>query len=283
MCGNGGSKPKHAELLVADVSEELAIKYLDRFLMYYIMTADRLTRTARWLEKLEGGIQYLRKVVIEDELKIADELEAHMQQLIGTYQCEWTTVVRDPTRRKHFETPFVNERDDTEERGLARRSPTLIDMVSERGQLRPADWPKEVPPMPQVAMDVEEVEGEAVSVGHERMFPVDEGRVVRVGDDIQIAIFRTEKQWYATQNMCPHKRALVLASGILGSADQQPYVSCPMHKVNHKLHMASVFINFIVKRKTSTLGLASVLCRARKRSTAWQRLRFTSMQKGRSI
>ncbi|ORY92009.1 hypothetical protein BCR43DRAFT_497638 [Syncephalastrum racemosum] len=233
VCGNGGSKPKHAELLVADVSEELAIKYLDRFLMYYIMTADRLTRTARWLEKLEGGIQYLRKVVIEDELKIADELEAHMQQLIGTYQCEWTTVVRDPKRRKHFETPFVNEQDDAEERGLARGSPILIDMVSERGQLRPADWPKEVGPMPQVAMDIEEEE--SVLVGHESMFPIDEGKVIRVGEDIQIAVFRTEEQWYATQNMCPHKRALVLASGILGSADQQPYVSCPMHKKNFDL------------------------------------------------
>ncbi len=97
-----GSKLKHAELLVADVSEEKTIKYLDRFLMYYIMTADRLTRTARWLEKMEGGIKYLRKVVVEEYLGIGKELEEHMEQLIGTYQCEWTTVVRDPERRKFF-------------------------------------------------------------------------------------------------------------------------------------------------------------------------------------
>lgn len=70
--------------------------------MYYIMTADRLTRTARWLEKMEGGIKYLRKVVVEEYLGIGKELEEHMEQLIGTYQCEWTTVVRDPERRKFF-------------------------------------------------------------------------------------------------------------------------------------------------------------------------------------
>ena len=47
VCGNGGSKPRHADLLAADLDEETALKYIDRFLMYYIMTADRLTRTSR--------------------------------------------------------------------------------------------------------------------------------------------------------------------------------------------------------------------------------------------
>jgi len=224
VCGNGGSKPKHAELLVADVPEEKAIQYLDRFLMYYIMTADKLTRTARWLEKMEGGISYLRKVVVDDHLNIGKQLEEHMQQLIGAYQCEWTTVVRDPARRKYFE-EFVNS---------SEKEPAVIEMIEERGQRRPADWPKEVPPMPKL-QDISNVENNMswVQVGAADQFSRDEGRVVRIGK-AQIAVFQTSgPKWYATQNMCPHKRALVLASGILGTNSQRrPYVSCPMHKKN---------------------------------------------------
>jgi len=224
VCGNGGSKPKHAELLVADVSEEKAVQYLDRFLMYYIVTADRLTRTARWLEKLEGGIEYLRKVVVNDSLGICKELEEQIQQLINTYQCEWTTVVHDPERRKHFG-EFVNT-PETES--------SLIEMVEERGQHRPVEWPKEPPPMPALDAQLNDQANNMswVHVGSVDLFPSDEGRVVRVGN-AQIAVFRVADRWYATQNMCPHKRALVLASGILGTSDQQqPYVSCPMHKKN---------------------------------------------------
>ncbi|KAI9496938.1 hypothetical protein BDB00DRAFT_970630 [Zychaea mexicana] len=230
VCGNGGSKPKHAELLVADVSEELAIKYLDRFLMYYIMTADKLTRTARWIEKMEGGINYLRKVVLEDHLGIADQLEQQMHKLIGAYQCEWTTVVRDPKRRKHFDA-FVN----SEERD------TVIEMVDERGQLRPADWPKELPPMAKLTPSTPE-QNTWLNVGSTDLFPIDEGKVVRVGS-VQIAVFHTRDKWYATQNMCPHKRALVLASGLLGNGQSNtPYVSCPMHKKNFDLESGDCLV-----------------------------------------
>jgi nitrite reductase (NAD(P)H) len=86
ICGNGGSKPKHAILLIGDVVEVDAIKYLDRFLMYYILTADRLMRTARWLEKLDGGIEYVKKVVIDDALGICSDLELQMNELVGTYK-----------------------------------------------------------------------------------------------------------------------------------------------------------------------------------------------------
>lgn len=229
VCGNGGSKPKHAELLVADVTEELAIKYLDRFLMYYIMTADKLTRTARWLEKLDGGIQYLRKVVVEDHLGIATELEEHMNQLIGAYQCEWTTVVRDPERRKHFQ-EFINESE----------ADTVIEMVDERGQRRPVDWPKaELPSLPSLQKD----QLDWLHIGSTNLFPEDEGKVVRIGD-AQIAVFHTGGKWYATQNMCPHKRALVLASGLLGvnGSNDTPYVSCPMHKKNFDLNSGNCMV-----------------------------------------
>ena len=129
VCGNGGAKPRHADLLASDIDEETCIKYIDRFLMYYIQTADRLTRTAVWLDKMEGGIQALRDVIVHDSLGICEELEKQMQYLVDTYKCEWKEVVNDPERRKFFK-QFVNT-DETE--------PT-IEFVKQRDQQRPADW-----------------------------------------------------------------------------------------------------------------------------------------------
>ena len=88
VCGNGGVKPRHADLLANDLDDPTLIKFIDRFLMFYIRTGDRLQRTATWLENLEGGIEYVRKVVCEDSLGIAAELEADMQKLVDTYECE---------------------------------------------------------------------------------------------------------------------------------------------------------------------------------------------------
>src|SRR5690606_17143576 len=102
VCGNGGAQPRHADLLASDLDEETAIRYIDRFLMYYIATADKLTRTARWLEGLEGGLQHLKEVVIDDKLGIAAALEQDMQHLVASYRCEWTEVVENPARRAQF-------------------------------------------------------------------------------------------------------------------------------------------------------------------------------------
>lgn len=105
VCGNGGANPKHALLLASEIDNETCIKYVDRFLMYYIRTAPPLTRTAAWLEKLDGGIDYLKSIVVDDILGIADELEQDMQALVGTYKCEWKAVVDSPelqTRFAHF-------------------------------------------------------------------------------------------------------------------------------------------------------------------------------------
>ena len=60
VCGNGGAKPRHADLLAADLDEDTLIKYIDRFLMFYIRTADRLQRTCAWLEAVDGGIEHLK-------------------------------------------------------------------------------------------------------------------------------------------------------------------------------------------------------------------------------
>lgn len=107
VCGNGGSKPQHALLLATDLDDETCIRYIDRFLMLYIKTADPLTRTATWLNKMDGGINYLRNVVMNDSLGIAEELEAAMQLLVDSYKCEWKEAVENPEIRKRFN-HFVN-------------------------------------------------------------------------------------------------------------------------------------------------------------------------------
>ena len=125
--GNGGMKPQHAVLLAEDIDKETLIKYLDRFLMFYIRTANRLERTATWFNKLEGGIDYLKQVVIYDSLGIAEELEQEMQHLVNTYECEWKATIEDPEKLKRFR-HFVNS--DTPD-------PSLV-YVEEREQKRPA-------------------------------------------------------------------------------------------------------------------------------------------------
>lgn len=107
VCGNGGATPKHAILLAEKLDDQTCIKYLDRFLMYYIRTAAPLVRTAPWLDKLEGGIEYLKEVVVNDSLGIGEELESEMQQLVDTYECEWKQAIEDPDMMKRFK-HFVN-------------------------------------------------------------------------------------------------------------------------------------------------------------------------------
>jgi nitrite reductase (NADH) large subunit len=107
VCGNGGSKPQHALLLASDLDSETCIRYIDRFLMFYIKTADPLTRTATWLNKLEGGMDYLRNVVVNDSLGLGAELETEMQSLVDNYVCEWKAAVENPAFRKRF-SHFVN-------------------------------------------------------------------------------------------------------------------------------------------------------------------------------
>ncbi|GAA4494688.1 nitrite reductase large subunit NirB [Hymenobacter ginsengisoli] len=107
VCGNGGAKPQHAQLLASDIDKETLITYLDRFLMFYIKTADPLMRTATWLNKLDGGMAYLKNVIINDSLGICADLEAEIALLIKNYHCEWKEVVENPELRKQF-THFVN-------------------------------------------------------------------------------------------------------------------------------------------------------------------------------
>jgi nitrite reductase (NADH) large subunit len=127
VCGNGGMKPRHADLIASDLDDATLIQYIDRFLMFYIKTADRLQRTSVWLDNLEGGLKYLADVIINDSLGIGAELEQQMEHVVNTYQDEWKTTVEDPEKLKRFR-HFVNS--DAKDSNVV--------FVKERGQIRPA-------------------------------------------------------------------------------------------------------------------------------------------------
>lgn len=110
VCGNGGQRPRHATLLAEDLSRERLIQIIDRFLMYYIRTADKLQRTAPWLEQIDGGIEHLKAVLLEDSLGIGADLEAAMADHVAGYSDEWADTLAQPERVAQFSS-FVNSLD----------------------------------------------------------------------------------------------------------------------------------------------------------------------------
>lgn len=127
VCGNGGMRPRHADLFATGLDDVTLIKYIDRVMMFYIRTGDRLQRTSVWMENMEGGLDYLKKVVIDDKLGLCAELEAQMAYNISQYQCEWKTTVENEELQKRFK-HFINT--DVTDDNLA--------YVVEREQIRPA-------------------------------------------------------------------------------------------------------------------------------------------------
>lgn len=125
--GNGGMKPRHGDLLAADLDHDTLIKYIDRYLMFYVRTADKLQRTSTWLESLDGGVEYLREVIVNDKLGINEQLEADIEKLISSYQCEWANTLDNEQQLKRF-SHFINsdKRDDN------------VVFVPSRDQHRPA-------------------------------------------------------------------------------------------------------------------------------------------------
>ncbi|MBV6647997.1 MAG: nitrite reductase (NAD(P)H), partial [Cyclobacteriaceae bacterium] len=131
VCGNGGANPQHAKLLAGDIDSETCIKYIDRFLMFYIKTAEPLNRTSVWLNKLDGGIEYLRQIIVDDVLGIGNKLEEEMKTLIDNYKCEWKEVVKDESLQAKFSHFINNEQPD----------PTMK-FQEMRGQRIPSNWAK---------------------------------------------------------------------------------------------------------------------------------------------
>ena len=218
--GNGGTKPRHAELLASDLDSEQCVRLIDRFLMFYIRTADKLMRTSVWLERLEGGIGHLRDVIVKDTLGLCVQLERDMRKLIEGYQCEWAAVVKDPLRRARF-AHFANSAE----------LDTSVKLVEERAQKRPADWPKQTRFGKGDKLRLPTVQKRWVPLVEADAVPRDGGIAVKYGK-VQLALFNfaSRGQWYATQNMCPHKQDMVLARGIIGDHEGKPKVACPQHK-----------------------------------------------------
>lgn len=125
--GNGGFTPRHAELLASDLDTGTLVRIVDRYLMFYIRTADRLQRTAPWIESLDGGLDHLRAVVVDDSLGICADLEVAMESHVGSYADEWRGVLEDPEKLERF-VSFVNAPDTPD--------PTLA-FTEERGQRVP--------------------------------------------------------------------------------------------------------------------------------------------------
>lgn len=231
--GNGGVNPVHAQLLATDIDEKTVLKYLDRYIMYYILTADKLERTAPWQAKLPSGkngggpIEHLKEVIIDDSLGICDELDDRMQYLVDTYHDEWAEVVKDPARRAKFK-QFVNT-DETQTRE------EMIEFIDMRGQKRPTNWladgEEQTNWRPEDTDVFARSEKSWVSVGKTSDFAPNVGSAILYGES-QLAVFNNAKQgeWYCTQNMCPHKQAFVLSQGIIGDAEGISKVACPLHK-----------------------------------------------------
>ncbi|KAK2748059.1 hypothetical protein FQN55_004610 [Onygenales sp. PD_40] len=225
--GNGGAKPRHSDLLAKDVPPEEIVSLIDRYLIFYIRTADKLQRTARWIENLPGGIKYLKEVILDDKLGICADLERQMEELVGTFFCEWTEVLKNPEKQKHFK-QFGNTDESLE----------TVEVITEREQQRPTYWPKD--------SATEDFKGHqwsttswqpVIKADHFTSGPPEISSANIKRGNTQIAVFKIKGKFYATQQMCPHKRAFVLSDGLIGDDDQGKYwVSCPYHKRNFELN-----------------------------------------------
>lgn len=195
---------------------------LDRYLIFYIRTADRLQRTARWIEGLPGGIKYLREVILDDKLGICADMERQMQELVDSYFDEWAEILKDPVCQGAFKQ--FNNTEETSE---------TVEIISERGQDRPANWPKESP-----TEDFKNHKWTSLSwepLIRTSHFDNFSSAQVKRGDT-QLAVFKVKGKFYATQQMCPHKRAFVLSDGMVCENGEKFYVSCPLHKRNFELN-----------------------------------------------
>ncbi|MCU5774877.1 nitrite reductase large subunit NirB [Erwiniaceae bacterium BAC15a-03b] len=215
VCGNGGMKPRHADLFASDLDDQTLLRYVDRLLMFYVRTADRLQRTSVWMDNLEGGLDYLRAVVIEDSLGIGSELEQEMQRVVAAYQCEWQTTLATPDRLALFR-PTVNSQDADE----------TVRREQSRGQIRPATRS----PIPLTELPAEPWS----ALCQLQDIPVQAGIGARLGS-LRIALFRFGEQVFALDDIEPGTQASVISRGILGDSGGEAMVISPLYKQRFRL------------------------------------------------
>lgn len=215
VCGNGGMKPRHADLFASDLDDATLLRYVDRLLMFYIRTADRLQRTSVWLDNLEGGLDYLRQVVIEDSLGLGAMLEQEMQRVVDAWQCEWQTTLADPSRRALF-TPTINSEQPDETLHYSRV----------RGQRQPGS----VAARPLLQLPAEPWS----AVCALEAIPPEAGIGARLGSE-RVALFRFGDALYALEDREPGSDASVLSRGILGDVGGEPVVISPLYKQRVRL------------------------------------------------
>lgn len=215
VCGNGGMKPRHADLFASDLDDATLLRYVDRLLMFYIRTADRLQRTSVWLDNLEGGLDYLRQVVIEDSLGLGETLEQEMQRVVDAWQCEWQTTLADPSRLALF-TPTINSEQPDETLHYSRV----------RGQRQP----EAVAVRPLLQLPA----GAWSAVCALEAIPPEAGIGARFGSE-RVALFRFGDALYALEDREPGSDASVLSRGILGDVGGEPVVISPLYKQRVRL------------------------------------------------
>ncbi|MDF7647844.1 nitrite reductase small subunit NirD [Pantoea sp. Acro-805] len=215
VCGNGGMKPRHADLFASDLDDDTLLRYVDRILMFYVRTADRLQRTSVWMDNMEGGLDYLRSVVIEDALGIGEMLEQEMQLVVDRYQCEWHSTLQDPSRRALFNATVNSEAADE-----------TLNYVRVRDQRQPAAMDI----IPTTTLPVEPWS----AICDVTTIPATAGIGARLGGQ-RVALFRLGEAIYALEDIEPGTQASVLSRGILGDVAGEPVVISPLYKQRIRL------------------------------------------------
>ena len=215
VCGNGGMKPRHADLFASDLDDATLLRYVDRILMFYVRTADRLQRTSVWLDNMEGGLDYLRQVVIDDALGLGVLLEEEMQRVVDRYQCEWRSTLQDASRRALF-TATVNSQQPDE----------TLNYVLVRGQRQPAT----LDIIPVTTLPAEPWS----AICNSEAIPPGAGIGARLGTQ-RVALFRLGEAIYALEDLEPGTQASVLSRGLLGDVAGEPVVISPLYKQRVRL------------------------------------------------
>lgn len=228
--GNGGFTPRHAELLASDLDRETLIRYIDRYLMYYIRTADRLQRTAAWIESLDGGLSHVIDVVVKDTLGIGAELETAMDKHVRSYQDEWSATLEDPEKLNRFVT-FIND---------PSRSDPSITFVPERSQHKPATPVKLSAKKHggftnlETKLDPCDKNQWTEVCGYNELLP--ERPVAAWVSGSQVAVVKlSDGSVHAVDNQDPISGANVMARGLVGTKGETKVIISPMYKHSFNL------------------------------------------------